>query len=228
MIQFRRKIDLEGIKLFADLTENECFQINSKILPRLKNFDKGEIIFQQGDAVTQIAVLVSGKVLSVKYHFDGHSQLLRIFNCGDIIGLEAVSSRMMTSPDTLIADEITSLLLFSYNKMFREDKLPLDIQKKVMENLLHQMANDNIKLMYKNDVLSKRKLRDRILTHLSIMSEKRKEEKIKLGMNQEQFAQYLCVDRSALSSELNLMKKEGLITYNKGYYTIGKQKNNLK
>lgn len=228
MLDSAKKIDLKDLKLFEGLTEAESSQISAAIVPRLKYFDKGEIILQQGDEATQIGILLCGKVLSTKYHLDGYSQILRIFVQGDLIGIEGVASRIRTSPVTLIADEATSLLLFSYNKMFKEERLSFNIQKKIMENMLHQMADENIKLMYKNDVLSKRKLRDRILTHLSIMSEKRNEDRIRLGMNQEQFAQYLCVDRSALSSELNLMKKEGLINYEKGYYIVNRQKNNLK
>jgi CRP-like cAMP-binding protein len=74
--------------------------------------------------------------------------------------------------------------------------------------------------MYKIDVISKRTLKERILTYLSIMKEKRDDSLIDIGMNQEEFAQYLCVNRSTLSTELNQMKKAGLIDYNKNSYRV--------
>ena len=82
------------------------------------------------------------------------------------------------------------------------------------------LSDENIKIMYKVDVLSKRTIRERITTHLSIISEKRNSRTFDIGMTQEQFAQYLCINRSTLSKELNNMRREGLITFSGSRYTI--------
>lgn len=222
-INNKDKIDLRTTKLFKGLNSDECNKICFETNPRLKIFEKRELIVHQGDKATHIGILINGRIISVKYHIDGRSQIIRVFSSGDIVGLEAVFSTMVTSPVTLIADEHCSLLFFPYKKIISNESLPFSIQKKILQNILHQMADENIKLMYRNDVLSKRKLRDRILTHLSIISEKKNSTSFSIGMNQEQFAQYLCVDRSALSNELNLMRKDGLISYKRDYYTINKK-----
>lgn len=86
--------------------------------------------------------------------------------------------------------------------------------------MVNILSNENIRLMYKIDTLSKRSLRDRITTYLSIIREKRHVDTFDIGMTQEQFAQYLCVNRSVLSSELNKMRKEGLIDFTKSTYTV--------
>ena len=77
-------------------------------------------------------------------------------------------------------------------------------------------------MMYKTDVLSRRTLRERVTTYLSIIREKRGSDTFDIGMTQEQFAQYLCVNRSALSKELNAMRREKLIDFRKTVYTIKK------
>ena len=82
------------------------------------------------------------------------------------------------------------------------------------------LSDQNIKIMYKVDVLSKRTIRERIITYLSIISEKRNSHTFDIGMTQEQFAQYLCINRSTLSKELNDMRREGLISFYKTTYTI--------
>jgi CRP-like cAMP-binding protein len=74
--------------------------------------------------------------------------------------------------------------------------------------------------MYKIDVLSKRTLQEKILTYLSLIREKNCADTFEIDMNQEQLAQYLCVNRSVLSKELNLMRKNGLIQYQGKCYTV--------
>ena len=69
-------------------------------------------------------------------------------------------------------------------------------------------------------MISKHGLRDRIMAHLLIMQRKRDAEVFDIRMSQEQLAQYLCVNRSALSYELNKMKKEGLIDFKKSKFKI--------
>ncbi len=59
-----------------------------------------------------------------------------------------------------------------------------------------------------------------MLTYLSIIREKKGRDTFDISMNQEQFAQYLCVNRSVLSKELNQMRNAGLIDYKKNRYTI--------
>ncbi len=71
------------------------------------------------------------------------------------------------------------------------------------------LADKCVRLLYKTDVLSRQSLRDKIMTFFSIMHKKSQSESFMLKMTREQFAQYLCVNRSALSRELSRMQNEG-------------------
>jgi CRP-like cAMP-binding protein len=93
-------------------------------------------------------------------------------------------------------------------------------RENILNNIINLLADENIRLTYKADVLSIKGMRERIMAHLSIMQEKRGKRSFDLGMNQEQFAQYLCVNRSALSKELNRLKAEGIIAYKNNSYTV--------
>lgn len=163
---------------------------------------------------------MEGKVLSVKYHYDGTSQILQTFHNNDIIGLEAVSSTFFTSPSMLIAETDCIIAFFKYSDFFTNSKLSEVCKITLLQNMNKILSDENIKIMYKVDVLSKRTIRERIITYLSIISEKRNSRTFDIGMNQNQFAQYLCTNRSALSKELNDMKREGLISFSRTTYTI--------
>ena len=81
-------------------------------------------------------------------------------------------------------------------------------------------ADSNIRMARKVEILAERGLRDRILVYLNILRRKSNSNTVTVRMNREQLAQFLCVNRSALSNELNKMKKEGVIDFKRDQFTI--------
>lgn len=206
--------------LFQDFAASECNMLYSLIHPTTKYFLKGDILIHQGDEVNSIDIIKRGKIISEKSHYDGSANIMGVFHSDDILGLEAASSRLMTSPVTLVATEGGILLQLPLKKMLDKALVGPELKEKILQSIIHLLADENIRLIYKIDVLSKKGLREKIMTFLSIMQEKRGSDSFNIGMNHEQFAQYLCVNRSVLSNELNKLKKEGLISYKKDNYKI--------
>lgn len=80
------------------------------------------------------------------------------------------------------------------------------------------MASDNIRKMHKIEILAERGLRNRILMYLEILHRKSGTDTVSVKMSREQLAQYLCVNRSALSNELNKMKREKIIDFERDQF----------
>ena len=78
----------------------------------------------------------------------------------------------------------------------------------------------NIKKTRKIEILGERGLRNRIMIYLDVLRKKEGSSVVTVKMNREQFAQYLCVSRSALSNELNKMNREKIIDFNKDQFEI--------
>ncbi len=216
-------LDLEIIRdsiLFKNINDADFDVICAETKPYAKFFSAGESVQIQGDKVEKIGIIAEGRVLSFKYHYDGSSQLLRAFHRNDIIGLEAVSSTFFTSPSMLTADADCAVVFFRYSLFFSSRKISSSCKITLLQNMTKILSDENIKITYKVDVLSKHTIRERIMTYLSIISEKRGSRTFDIGMNQEQFAQYLCVNRSTLSKELNAMRREGLIRFSRSTYTL--------
>lgn len=90
----------------------------------------------------------------------------------------------------------------------------------MMESILALIAAEHIRKMYKIEILSRKGLRDRILTFLSIQRSFEGSDDFKIPFNREELADYLCVNRSALSHELRCMEKEHLIYCRKNHFRI--------
>jgi len=207
-------------KLFSGFSAEECILLEKTLNPYEKTFLKEEVIYREDDEIKCVGLIVTGKVIGEKFYRDGKSHLVHPFGASDIIGLETIFSTKEGSPITYTAAEDTILLLFPYSAVENQELIPANFRLKIKDNIIKILADENIKSIYKMEVLSKRALRSRIMTFLHIMARKVGEKTFYIGMDREQFSDYLCVNRSALSYELGQMQKEGLITFNKDLFTI--------
>lgn len=211
---------LKRSRLFKGLKDDDIAQICRFTVPAVRSYNKNETIISQGEPVSKIGIIKSGTVISMKYHFNGDSQIMRIYNQGEVLCLDAVNTTFLTSPVNLVSQTGCNIIFFYYKNIFENDKISPAAKETILHNNSEILSNELVRLMYKIDVLSKRTLRERILTYLSIIREKKENDTVDISMNQEEFAQYLCVNRSVLSKELNQMRKSGLIDYKKNRYTL--------
>ncbi len=211
---------LKKSELLKGLKDDEIQQIFEFVVPSERFYDKNQIVINQGEPVSRIGIVKTGTLISMKYHFNGDVQILRIYKRGEIISLDAVNTTFLTSPVVILSQSDSSILFIPYRKIFEIQELNFAARERILFNNGEILSNELVRLMCKIDVLSKRTLQDRVLTYLSIIREKKGRDTFDISMNQEQFAQYLCVNRSVLSKELNQMRNAGLIDYKKNRYTI--------
>lgn len=201
--------------LFDRLSDKECELLFNMIAISEKSYSKREIIVHEGSEVQHFFIVKKGKVIGEKFHIEGETDLLNVFEEGEILGLEAASSTLKTSPLTYTADTEAAVIMIEIASI-----LSCPLKEVILENIIHLLSDISIRQMYKIQVISKHGLRERIMAHLLIMQRKRNSEVFDIRMSQEQLAQYLCVNRSALSYELNKMKKEGIIDFKKSKFKI--------
>ena len=211
--------EIHNSKLFAGLNSKEIDEILREAKPVDRKFQRGDILWREGDMVDGIGLLVNGTLLCQRYHADGKVQLVRLFTTGDILNVEAGVSHRQTSPVFVVAANAGDYLWFPNESLLRNPEIVPAIIATLQANLLAYLADDTIRFMNKSDILSRRTVRGRVVIYLNVLREKHGDE-VDIGMSQEEFAQYLCVDRSSLSEELNKMRREGLIDFNKKSFKI--------
>ena len=210
---------LSGSTLFRGFTEKEIKEIYDDIMPHARTYKEDEVLYLEGDVIRRFGVLFSGSVRAEKVYEDGTVHILNVFYPGETICLEEAASETGASPVsyvaaggpvTVVSVELSSLRECKYSDRFTE-------------NLIKALAGDSIKRLYKAEMLAIRGLRERIMTYFERMYAKTGQKTFGINMDRERFAQYLCVNRSALSNELSKMKQDGLIDYRKGVFTLLKK-----
>lgn len=208
-------------KLFEGFKTKDCETVLSLINPRFKSLLKNEVLIQDGDKVDYVGVVCNGKIVTAKLDNEGNASLLYMLEPPKLFGLEIAATPTQISSITVTAIEDTLVALFSYAKLTIGGSLSGEFRNKLMHNMLTVLANENMRRMYKIDLLCHKSLRERILTYLRFVAQKTGAvSSFIIPFNRDQLAQYLNVNRSALSHELSLMQQEGLISFKKNNFTL--------
>lgn len=93
-------------------------------------------------------------------------------------------------------------------------------QKKLLKNILHVSMQKNLSLSSRIFCTAPKTIRGRLLTYLSAQSMKAGSSTFDIPFNRQQLADYLNLDRSALSKELGKMRDEGLLEFYKNTFKL--------
>lgn len=201
--------------LFSKIEKEERNHALQQLDIRCKKVPKETEIITEGEVLDYICILVEGVVRSEKLYRDGDVHIIQYYSRGNILGLEGAVSRKQTSPVSYVSNENCMLALVSMKNIQKSD-----YSHEIKDVFLEILASDSIRKMNKIEILAKRGMRDRILIYFELMMQRTGSNRFHLDMNREQFARFLGVNRCALSDELNKMKKEKIIDFQKNDFIV--------
>lgn len=207
-------------KIFEGLDEDSIKALNFCFKSRLKFINKNEIILSEADKNDYCVFILSGKAKSVSINNNGVETIINIYNKGDLFGLTEAYGNSPHYKSTLIATEKSTVVFFNRYRFVYHCENRCLRHRTLEKNLHRQLANDNLELNNKILIISKRTIREKILTYLNLIKERTNSSYFDIPLNRQELANYLAVDRSALSIELSKMKKEDLIDFNKNHFNL--------
>ena len=201
--------------LFHGITSEEMEEMVSCLSPRKKTFKKNQYIYKIGDIISNIGLVKTGSVLAVEDDWWGNRHIIRRFSVGEFFGeAYALSSKPINM--SILAKEETEVIFLDVSSIMHTCKKNCPYHNKLINNFVSLLAQKNIALKSKIENVTKRTTREKILSYLSQFSSK----DFNIPFDRQQFADYLCVDRSALSSELGKLKKEKIIDFKKNHFHL--------
>jgi CRP-like cAMP-binding protein len=177
-----------------------------------------EIILRSGDTVNFVGLILSGGVNIKKEDADGRVTILSYAGVSEAFGEVFACAGISQSPVTIQAAEDSEILFFDYRKIITSCTSACPFHTKLIENMLRLVAMKNLTLVQKIEILSKRTTRDKLLCFFDMQRGAAK--RFTVPFDREEMAQYLCVDRSAMSSELCKMRTEGIIKFQKNTFEM--------
>ena len=202
---------LTKTEIFARATEEEVSSMLNCLSAKKKKYQKDEIIFHAGDIVSSIGVMLKGNALIENDDIWGNRSVLDYVKEGQIFA-------------ETYACALNEKLMVNVIAMSDCEVLFLDVRKilKVCPNAceFHQNLVQNLNLSRRIFHTSSKTIRGRLLSYLSYQAMEREKEEFDIPYNRQQLADYLGVDRSAMSNELGKMQKDGLIEVKRNHFRI--------
>ena len=172
---------------------------------RRKAYSTGEHLFHEGERADHFGLVLSGAVNVVRYKVLSHLTPGEVFGTSFILGGE---SQYFAS---IVATEPTTVLLLRGDKVLHpcSNRCPAHIQ--LLTHLLKTIAHRNTLLARKIDCLTQRTTAEKLLSYLVQQSEDAGSAEFEIPFTRQQLADYLNVDRAALSTEIGKLVRTGRI-----------------
>lgn len=176
--------------------------------------------FLMGGSQPLLGVVLEGTVEMVSEDAFGRRSLLSVLSAGSVFGesYACVSARNRTL--AYQAGEAGRVLFLDYERVFHACKLVCRFHHRMIENMVELIAEKNLELVEKLEVVSRSSIREKLLTYLGRQAERAGSKQFVLPVSRTELAEYLCADRSAMTRELARMREEGLLCYDKRRVTI--------
>lgn len=211
---------LQLTALFENISESELNSLLSCLSARVETFEKKQFIFSEGDKVEAVGIVLSGQVQVIKEDFYGNKNIVSVFEPSDLFAETFVCSDAKTLPVSVISAADSEIMFVDFKKLITTCGNSCAFHHRLILNMLRILANKNILLNQKMEFTSKRTTREKLLAYLSAEAKKAKSAKFDIPMNRQELADFLSVERSAMSAELSKLREEGALDFNKNHFTL--------
>lgn len=211
---------LKKTKLFSGVGEDDVTSMLSCLGARLKSYKKGEFVLRQGEHLSDIVVLVEGKLHIQKDDYWGNRSILGLIEVGEMFGEAYVSPESSSLINDVVAVEDSTAIFFDVKRIITTCPSACRFHSMVVQNMFFAISEKNRKLVQKLVHMSKRTTREKLISYLSEEAGRQNSSSFSIPFNRQQLADFLSVDRSAMSNELCKMRDEGLLEFEKNRFRL--------
>ena len=205
---------LQSIKncgLFYGIDEKELAGVIKPLDGRIRKYKEGEFIITLGSELSRAGIVLDGAIESSFQNENFDNINMHDFTSGDLFAEALILNGVKESPVQVSAIKESIILFVDLNKIF-EDEGNTSVKLKLAGNLARSLSKKNMIINKKIRILTQKTLREKILTYLS-SSKKNEDGGYTIPLTQTALAEYLAVNRSALSREIGRMEDDGTIKY---------------
>ena len=211
---------LKRTKLFAGVTDEEIGVMLSCLDARLHTYKKGEYVLRQGEHLNCITVLVDGELHIQRDDYWGNRAIINRIAVGEMFGEAYIAPESGALLNDVVAVEDSAVIFFDVRRIITVCSSACRFHSMVVQNLFFAISEKNRTLVQKLGHISKRTTREKLISYLSEEAKRQNSASFTIPFNRQQLADFLSVDRSAMSNELCKMRDEGLLEFEKNQFKL--------
>lgn len=211
---------LKNSKLFNGISADELRSMLDCLTAVTCSYRKGEYVFRRGEHIGSVAMLLDGGIHIQKEDYWGNLSILSEISAGEIFGEVYACLESDTIRNDAVAIRSSEVLFLDVKRILTMCPSACQFHGRLIRNLLSVLAEKNKMLTHKLEHMSKRTTREKLLSYLSEQSQRAGSPVFDIPFNRQQLADFLSVDRSAMSAELCRMRDDGLLSFDRNHFIL--------
>ena len=206
--------------LFSSLTLEELPHMLQCLQARMKKYQAKQFIIHETDSNDDLGIVLKGTIQIITEDSLGNRSITAKLGSGQLFGQISASKLAQNSPASVLAQTDCEILHLKFKKLVTPCSRACAFHPRVIENMMNVLAGRNLLMNRKLSILSQRTIRDKLLAYLAWQSRDKGSREFSIPFNRDELADYLCVNRSALSREISHMIDEGLIESTRNQFIL--------
>jgi len=211
---------LRTCPFFAGISDEQLESLRTCLSAKKRKYRRDEFICLAEERAVFVGVVLSGGANIISDDFWGNRTIITNVEPGELFGEAFSCAGVERLPVSVVATQPTEILLIDYKRIITTCSSTCVFHAQLISNMLQILAGKNIMLVNKMEYLSKRTTREKLLAFLSSIATQSKSGEIVIPFSRQELADFLCVERSALSRELGFMKRDGLIDFERNRFWL--------
>lgn len=211
---------LRNSPFFQGMTEEEILSVLHCVSAVVQRKKKDEYILRVGDSTESMGLVLRGSVLVLQEDLWGHRNIIHRIGPGEYFAEPFAATAGSVLNVSVVADEDSEIMLLNMERFLRTCPHACAHHGRMVRNLVSVMARRVLDLNEKLTHMAKRSTREKLLSYLSAESMRQGKLSFTIPYDRQQLADYLSVERAAMSVELSKLQKEGLLKTNRNYFEL--------
>ena len=211
---------LQNTMLFLGMTELEITEALQVLEAHETRCEKGETLLRAGSVTERMGLVLEGSVTIESTDAWGNRTIISRAGPGQVFAeTYALLDREPLLVD-VVANEDCRVLFLRIGGAETLAAVAASWAFKFTANLLAISSRKNLHLAGRSFHTAPKTVRGRVMAYLNTVSLQTRSREFDIPFDRQQLADYLNVERTALSKELGKMQNDGLISVKKGHFII--------
>ncbi len=215
---------LKRTKLFSGVGDADILSMLNCLNATVRVYSKGEYAFRQGEYIRNLMILAEGRLHIQKEDYWGNLNILNEIRPGEMFGEAYIVPDSGPLMNDVIAIDESVVLFFDMERILTVCPSACPFHTRLVKNIFYTISDKNKSLVQKLSYMSERSTREKLLSYLSDEAKRQNSSSFSIPFNRQQLADYLSVDRSAMSNELCKLRDEGMLDFHKSEFKLSQAK----
>ena len=211
---------LSQCSLFAGITQPEMTEMLRCLEGKITGIPKGNPVFLEGDPARFVGVVLSGAVQVVRDDYYGNRSVLTVVSPGGLFAEAFACAGLETLPVSAIALQPSTVLFLDCQRILTGCSQACPFHSRLVHNLLQGIAQKNLTLTRKIRCMSQKTTREKLMAFLLDQAKQQGSAEFVIPYDRQALADYLGVERSAMSAEISKLKKDGQIDSSGSWFRV--------